>query len=110
MESIEFMVQGSADEPYHVVFTKEGNNLNAYCTCPAGEFGLYCKHRFDILAGKTKAIVSDNIDQAPTVQSWLPGSDIEDALKKLEKAEQEYKRAKKLVSEAKKNVAIAMRT
>lgn len=101
-------MKGSAPEPYHVVFTKETNNLNAYCACPAGEFGLYCKHRFDILAGKTKAIVSGNNDQGPIVQSWLPGSDVEDAMKELEKAEQEYKRAKKLVSEAKKNVARAM--
>lgn len=110
MESIEFMVQGSAEEPYRVLFTKDGNNLNAYCTCMAGENGLYCKHRFDILAGKTRSIVSDNIDQVPIVQSWLPGSDVEDALKKLEEAEEEHARTKKLVSQAKKNVAKAMRT
>lgn len=110
MESIEFLVQGSAEEPYRVLFTKDGNNLNAYCSCQAGENGLYCKHRFNILDGKTTAIVSNNLDQVPIIQSWLPGSDIDDALKKLEEAEQEYKRAKKLVSEAKKNVAKAMRT
>ena len=110
MESIEFMVQGSALEPYHVVFTKEGNNLNAYCTCLAGENDLYCKHRFNILDGKTKAIVSNNLDQVPIIQSWLPGSDVEKALNLLGQAEKEYALAKKRVSEAKKNVARATRT
>jgi uncharacterized Zn finger protein len=60
MEETYFIVQGSADEPYKVTFRRKGNNLSAYCTCPAGENGQYCKHRFRILAGCDDGIVSEN--------------------------------------------------
>jgi len=50
-DSVSFSVQGSAPEPYHVLFRRNGANLSAYCTCPAGENGMYCKHRIRILQG-----------------------------------------------------------
>lgn len=58
MESITFLVQGSAIEPYKVTFRKNAENLTALCDCPAGIYGQYFKHRFNILAGSTKGIVS----------------------------------------------------
>lgn len=109
MKEIEFLVQGSAPEPYRVSFVKDKNNLNAFCTCPAGENGQYCKHRFAILAGDSKAIVSKNKDQVTTVCGWLPGTDLESALTELAEAEHEYDAAKELFTIAKKRVAQAMR-
>ena len=54
MERIDFLVQGSAFHPYEVKFLKRSEkNLSAYCTCPAGDNGQYCKHRFSILEGIT---------------------------------------------------------
>jgi len=109
MEKIIFLVKGSTPEPYKVTFTKNDNNLNAFCNCPAGVNGQYCKHRFAILAGDNKAVVSANKDQVIVVKSWLPGSDIEEALIKLAEAEQKYDKAKNRLSAAKKSVAKAMR-
>lgn len=108
MEEIVFFVQGSSPEPYEVRFAKKGENLNAYCTCMAGEKGQYCKHRFAILAGDTNAIVSDNKHQVQVAKSWLSGTDVELALLDMVKAESEHEAAKKRFSEAKKNVARAM--
>lgn len=109
MNVIEFLVKGSALEPYRVTFTKENDNLNAFCTCPAGENGQYCKHRFGILSGGTKFIESNNLEKVAVVQSWLPGSDLEEVLMELAESEHEYDHAKKRLSAAKKNVAKAMR-
>lgn len=109
MKEIEFLVQGSASEPYRVTFIKDKNNLNAFCTCPAGEFGQYCKHRFAILAGEAKAITSRNKDQVAEVRSWLPGTDLEIALIELAETEHEYDAAKERLTIAKKRVAQAMR-
>jgi hypothetical protein len=109
MKEIEFLVQGSAPEPYRVTFIKDKNNLNAFCTCPAGENGQYCKHRFAILAGDAKAITSKNIDQVATVRGWLPGTDLESALIEFGEAEHEYDTAKKRLTIAKKRIAQAMR-
>lgn len=110
MLDISFEVQGSADEPYRVVFVKRSDtNLSAYCSCPAGENGQYCKHRFNILAGITKGIVSENLEDVKIVLSWLPGTDVEEAIKIMRELEAEADRIKKELSAAKKAVAKAMR-
>ncbi len=109
MEQFKFLVRGSTPDPYQVTFTKEKDNINAYCTCPAGKKGQYCKHRFSILSGNTDYIESVNEQQVAIVKSWLPGFDIEEALMGLAEAEHEYDQAKKRMSLAKKNVAKAMR-
>ena len=110
METIRFMVQGSAAEPYEVTFQKAGENLSAFCTCPAGENGQYCKHRFRILEGSMEGIVSGNTGQVPTVVAWLPGTDVAAAMAAVVAAEREFERAKQVVSRAKKNLAGAMRS
>lgn len=110
MEEIRFEVQGSAPNPYKVVFIRwEPNNISAYCSCPAGIIGQYCKHRFAILEGRIDGIVSTNIDDVRFVQAWLPGSDVEKALFKVRNLEIEAARIKKEISLAKKDVAKAFR-
>ena len=109
MDRLEFLVQGSAVDPYQVTFTKERDNMNAYCTCPAGENGIYCKHRFGILDGSTKNIVSDNIDQVPVIVEWLKGTDVEFTLNRVRELEGKALELKKMLSSAKKRLAEAMR-
>jgi uncharacterized Zn finger protein len=110
MQEISFEVQGSASAPYGVVFVKRTDtNLSAYCSCPAGENGQYCKHRFNIFDGVTKGIVSNNIDDVKIVQSWLAGTDVEEALNMMRTLEAEAARIKRELSAAKKAVAMAMR-
>lgn len=110
MEEIQFEVQGSAVEPYIVRFVKRSDtNLSAYCSCPAGQQSQYCKHRFSILDGISKGVISSNINDVKTVKSWLPGTDVDDALKKVRMLEVEQQRIKAELSEAKKHVAQAMR-
>ena len=110
MQEIEFQVQGSAPQPYGVIFVRRSEaNLSAYCSCPAGENGQYCKHRFAILEGSTKGIVSPNPEEVETVLSWLPGTDIEAALEKMRSLEKQMLEMQKELSAAKKEMARAMR-
>jgi hypothetical protein len=110
MEEVLFEVQGSAAQPYGVIFVKRSeSNLSVYCSCPAGENGQYCKHRFSILDGHTKNIVSDNHDQVKLVQSWLSGTDVESALIQMRELEIKAAQIKKELSASKKAVAKAMR-
>lgn len=110
MEEIYFEVQGSAKEPYGVVFVKRSdNNLSAYCSCPAGENGQYCKHRFSILEGSSKNIVSGNLNDVEKVRSWLVGTDVETTLLVMRELEEQFNKIKVELSAAKKAVAKAMR-
>lgn len=80
LSELVFQVKGSSAEPYEITFIKDGNSLTALCSCPAGQYGNFCKHRIAILDGNSSAIVSDNIDQAATVVDWLQGTDVAIAL------------------------------
>lgn len=109
MEELIFLVQGSAKEPYKVTFKNNGNNLSAYCTCPAGENGQYCKHRFNILGGISDGIVSSNLLDVEVVASWIPGTDVEIALSKLMDAEVQFGIARSKLTAAKKLLASTFR-
>jgi uncharacterized Zn finger protein len=108
MEEIIFFVKGSSADPYEVTFIKDGTSLTAICTCPAGTYGNYCKHRISILAGNAKAISSNNADKAATVVSWLPGTDVEAALFEVREAEKIADPEKRALNAAKRKLARAM--
>ena len=105
MKELVFSVQGSAKEPYKVTFQKNGDNLSAYCTCPAGNNGQFCKHRFNILGNFTVGIVSGNEHEVDTIASWLSGTDVEDALTELINSEEQFEIAKSKLASAKKRLA-----
>ena len=87
MAQLEFLVKGSAKDPYEVIFIKDGENLTAICTCPAGTYGNVCKHRISIIDGDSKSVVSENAADVETIVAWVVGTDIEAALKEMRDAE-----------------------
>ena len=108
MEELVFLVKGSSADPYEVTFIKDGTSLTAICTCPAGTYGNFCKHRISILDGNTQAISSDNADQAATVVGWLAGTDVDEALTEMREAEKVADPDKEALSAAKRKLARAM--
>jgi len=105
MDSVIFLVQGSEAEPYKVNFTNNLGKINISCTCQAAINGLSCKHRLRILAGDKKDIVSDNLASLELILTWLPGSDVEKALKAVVEAERSHEQTKKELEKAKKSLA-----
>lgn len=110
MEQLDFQVKGSSKDPYEITFIKDGDSLTAICTCPAGTYGNFCKHRIAILDGNTRAIASDNADKAAIVVEWLAGTDVEAALAELRAAEKLDDADKKALNDAKRKLARAMNT
>jgi uncharacterized Zn finger protein len=108
VEELRFLVKGSAAEPYELTFIKDGASLTAICSCPAGQFSNFCKHRISILDGKTKNIVSDNAVEAVRVVAWLEGTDVASALSELRDLEKSATKDKKALDAAKKKLARAM--
>lgn len=110
LQQLIFLVKGSSPEPYEVTFIKDGDSLTAICTCPAGTYSNFCKHRISILDGNAKAITSENIDEAATVVEWLKGTDVEEALSEMRAAEKLADPEKKELNAAKRKLARAMNT
>ncbi len=108
MEELTFLVKGSSAEPYEVTFIKDSGSLTALCTCPAGQFGNFCKHRIAILDGNAAAISSGNADQVQMVVEWLAGTDVEAALFEMREAEKIADKAKKNLVALKKKLAKTM--
>lgn len=108
MTEISFHIQGSSTEPYNVIFSKHTIAISATCTCKAGLFGQYCKHRMNILQGSSEGIVSVTGGTIDDVLSWLPGSSLAAAMADLSELEEKLEIAKKLVSQGKKDLATAM--
>ena len=109
MDTPEFLVQGSSPQPYRVMFHRRAaGNLSAYCTCAAGESGMFCKHRVRILCGLVDGIVSDNHPDVTMVGQWLTGTDVETALQAVVSLEREADRIKRALSEAKKALSRAL--
>ncbi len=108
MEELIFLVKGSSADPYEVTFIKDGSSLTALCTCPAGTYGNFCKHRISILDGITDMIASDNADQAAIVVGWLKDTDVGTALSEMRQAEKISDPDKKALSAAKRKLARAM--
>jgi NAD-dependent DNA ligase len=107
---LEFFVKGSAIEPYRVVIEKNDDDLNAFCTCPAGVNGQACKHRLRILSGNLDGVVAGDISQITAVVDWVSGTDVERYLKSLIEAEDAYEAAKKRLSVARKEFAASLRS
>lgn len=108
MKIYRFKVQGSS-EPYDITFSSEANTLKARCTCPAGENGLHCKHRIEIMRGKTSSILSGNENQVAEIVQLMKGTDLEKMFLQYEEAERTYDFAQKQFAKAKKALAKAMR-
>ncbi|MGH8790536.1 MAG: SWIM zinc finger family protein [Cupriavidus necator] len=108
IERIEFLVQGSAESPYKLIFERQGSRIIAQCSCPAGENGSCCKHRLSILGGVDAGIVSENREEVALIASWLPGSDLAESMIELAEAERFLEEAKKSVTKAKKKLATRM--
>jgi len=110
LQQLVFLVKGSSNDPYEVTFIKDGTSLTAICTCPAGTYGNFCKHRISILDGNTQAITSDNVNEAATVVDWLGGTDVEEALTEMRATEKLADPEKKALNAAKRKLARAMNT
>ncbi len=74
MERVEFLVEGSQGDQYAVTFEVDGSNANAFCTCPAGSNGQYCKHRFGIMNGEVSRLLSGNTADVVRLKTLMRGT------------------------------------
>lgn len=100
-----FLIQGSTTEPYETTFYFDGKNLNASCSCAAGNNGQYCKHRTELLKGEIAKIVSKNKSEITNLLQAFKNSPLDLKLQQLKSEEQQLELLKKKVDATKKEVA-----
>jgi hypothetical protein len=108
VEQMTFLVKGSSSDPYELTFIKDGDSLTAICTCPAGTYGNFCKHRIAILDGDATAVVSKNAEQVAVIGEWLVGTDVGAALQEMRDANWSADEAKQALAAVKRKLAKAM--
>ncbi|MBF0158609.1 MAG: hypothetical protein HQL58_03710 [Magnetococcales bacterium] len=85
-KEIQFLVKGSAPDPYKVVVSKNEGNLTLLCSCSTGHKDTLCKHRIDILSGVVDRVVSHNTKDIAYVREMIEGTDVERAMHRLNDA------------------------
>ena len=107
-ETIVFAVQGSSPEPYRVTFERKHSEVRAFCTCTAGENGLYCKHRMHLLQGVVDQMAAGDLGNLSVLADWLHDSSLGFAVQQLDAVELALEQAKRRVSNARKALSSAM--
>ncbi len=108
MERVEFIVLGSKGDEYKVVFEKNIGRVHAFCSCPAGESGTYCKHRFQIMDGQYDSIVSGNANEIERVKAMLKNSELQRKYEDVIQASAAHEETKNLLNISKRELARAM--
>lgn len=113
-----FLVKGdSGSEPYSVDITLKGNRMYVACSCPAGRFGKFCKHKIRLIQGDLGILHDDaQCDDLNQIHDWIQQSDFLDLIferskfkKDLREAQQRLDAVKRQMQPVEKKMAQAMK-
>ncbi len=101
-----FMVKGSGENIYEVLFERIGDSLSVRCTCRAGSLNQMCKHKLQLLSGEYGGLIGDEhefIEEG--LSEIIRGTDVELEFRSYSKLsvaianlENDFKKAKKKLS------------
>jgi hypothetical protein len=84
---LSFKMKGSQGNIYDVYADRKEDGLWMTCTCDAGQRGVHCHHRLELLRGQPGALASDNASDIELLKALLAGTTLADALDALDAAE-----------------------
>ena len=82
-----FKMRGSQGDVYDVEFERNGDGVLMACSCEAGQRGIHCHHRIELLRGDVTALVSDNPDDVARLQTMIVGTKLAAEIHTLTEAE-----------------------
>lgn len=104
--TLEFqVVSSSSGEVYFIEVARKGANLTCTCTCPAASNGTHCKHRLGILSGDAGIVEAGDTDQMHLIPQMLAGTDVEQAMARLNELEAQKAEIDRQLKAAKKALA-----
>lgn len=99
-----FVVKGGSGD-YQIELEIRGKNVSMWCTCKAGSFGQYCKHRFALLGGDDRTVIQGDKSFVATLPDLIRGSDVALAMEEVAAAEKVVANARKRLSAYKRKLA-----
>lgn len=111
LQEIRLVVQEGDTAPYEVIFQREGTNMSARCSCQQADANRLCFHRLTLLRGELGDLILVEGTEADVqnIPNMLQGTDIEQALKALDEAEELMQEAHEDYREAKAQMIDAMK-
>jgi uncharacterized Zn finger protein len=109
-EHIEILAKSSSsDTPYNISCYLEENKISVFCSCPAGDNRLLCKHVRKIIAGDDSILYDRNQkNELEKISNHLQKTQISSLLLEVKKSEDLLEEAKRNVEKAKKNLGNAI--
>jgi uncharacterized Zn finger protein len=106
-ERIEILAKSSSsDIPYTVEWHLEENKISVFCSCPAGDNRMLCKHVRKIIAGDDSILYDKSQkDELEKISNYLQKTQIPLLLSEIVKNEDLLERAKANMERAKKALA-----
>lgn len=111
-KTIRLVARSSKDERtfYNIDFVFSGNRMAIRCSCPAGRFGKFCKHKTEFLQGKDFHLAhEEDAENLAYVASWAQKSDYLDLIVKASKARRAMEEAEALVAKVNQEIGEAMK-
>jgi SulP family sulfate permease len=109
LRKIRLVVQRGDEEPCELIFQRQGSNMSASCSCQQTDQTTLCSHRLTLLHGELgdmRLLEGDEHD-LERIPLMVAGTDVDEALKALEAAQemmeeanQDYREAKALMIDA----------
>jgi uncharacterized Zn finger protein len=110
IKKLEILAKSSSSEtPYTVECYLEENKISVFCSCPAGDNRMLCKHVKKIIAGDDSILYDrSQKKEMEAVMNHLSETAIPLLLSELEKSESLLEEAKRNAEKAKKNLVNAI--
>ena len=107
-QDLVFDVQGSSLNEYEVsFFVDENGDIRAFCTCRAGQMGIYCKHRVALIVGDFTSVVG-GAEKKDKLQELLKNSELKRIVEEVIQIEKEAKALNATLKKAKKKLQSLM--
>jgi hypothetical protein len=111
-ETLTIAAQSSnGKDTYRVDFLFDGNKMSVHCSCPAGRFHKFCKHKMSLLKGNDFYLADENDrENLKFVASWVQKSAYLDLIIKASKAQSALDEAEANLRAVHTEISAAMKT
>ena len=109
MKTAEFNVKGSEGDLYQIAFVQAPQGLIVSCTCKAGQNGMFCRHRLQLLAGDFSELQDKTkVQELNEVLNWEEFNPIKQNIVELNEVQKKIDELDRIKSKLKKIVATSI--